>query len=202
MAGLHIGAPTRLHRGGRAVQPGSSSTPLVRDPGELLSHNFSGSSARVDYGRQLELNTQDGEEDMLFRQEIRYPERGAGGFSNIRWTDGGESRASPPVQPPEEPRRPLGSEPASEQSAECGASSGGARRTGSALAVRRMRPEQVSAMRGWNLPVTEERDEVHHPMQVATLGAADLGQERRRLTGCPCRQAQCQRATATWFTAS
>jgi hypothetical protein len=53
MAGLHIGAPARLQRGGRSVQSGGSSTPLVRDPGELLSHTFSGSSARVTIGGGL-----------------------------------------------------------------------------------------------------------------------------------------------------
>jgi hypothetical protein len=46
---------------------------------------------------------------------MRYPERGAGGFSNIRRAEGEESKASPPVQLPEEPRRPLGSEPAPER---------------------------------------------------------------------------------------
>jgi hypothetical protein len=104
MAGLHIGALARLQRGGRVVQPGGSSTPLVRDPGELLSRTFSGSSARLDYRRRLELNTQDSDEDVLFWQEMRYPERGAGGFFNIRRAEGGESRASPPVQPLEETR--------------------------------------------------------------------------------------------------
>jgi hypothetical protein len=51
MAGLHIGAPARHKRGGRAAQPGGTITPLVRDPGELLSRTHSGSSARVDYRR-------------------------------------------------------------------------------------------------------------------------------------------------------
>jgi hypothetical protein len=64
MVGLHIGAPARR-------------TPLVRGPGELLSRTNSGSSARVDFRWRLELNTQDSDEDVLFRQEMRYPERGA-----------------------------------------------------------------------------------------------------------------------------
>ncbi len=115
MAGLHIGAPARLQRGGRAAQPGGFSTPLVRNPGGLLFRTFSGSSARVDYRRRLELNTQDSDEDVLFRQEMRYPERGAGGFSNIRRAGGGESRAFPPVQLPEEQEQPSGSESASER---------------------------------------------------------------------------------------
>jgi hypothetical protein len=59
MARLHIRAPTHLQRGGRAIQPGGSSTPLVRDPGELLSRTFLGSFTRVDYRQRLELNTQD-----------------------------------------------------------------------------------------------------------------------------------------------
>jgi hypothetical protein len=54
MAGLHVGAPARFQRGGRAAQPSVASTPLVRDQGELLSCTFSGSSARVDYWRRLE----------------------------------------------------------------------------------------------------------------------------------------------------
>jgi hypothetical protein len=74
MAGLHIGAFAPLGRGGRAAQPGGASTPLVRDPGELLSRTYSGSSARVDYRWRLELNTQDSDKDVLFRQEMRYPD--------------------------------------------------------------------------------------------------------------------------------
>jgi hypothetical protein len=112
MAGLHIGAaPARLlARGGRAIQPGGSSTPLKRNPGRPLSRTFSGSSTRVDYRRQLKMKTQDSDEDALFRQEMRYPERGAGGFSSIRRADGEERRASLPVQPSEEPRHLLGPE--------------------------------------------------------------------------------------------
>jgi hypothetical protein len=70
-----------LARGGRPIQPNVSSTPLVREPGELLSLTFFGSSARVDYRRRLKMNTQDSNADVLFRQEMRYPTRGAGGFS-------------------------------------------------------------------------------------------------------------------------
>jgi hypothetical protein len=84
MAVLHIGAPARLQGGGRVVQPGGTSTPLVGGPVEPLSRTYSESSARVDYRRRLELNTQDSDEDVLFRQEMRYTERGAGGFSSIR----------------------------------------------------------------------------------------------------------------------
>jgi hypothetical protein len=96
MAGLNIGAPTRLQRGGRALMPAGASTPLGRCSGEL-PRTYSGSSARVDYRRRLEMNTQDSDEDTLFRQEMRYPERGAGGFSGPRRAGAGENRASPPV---------------------------------------------------------------------------------------------------------
>jgi hypothetical protein len=97
MAGLNIGAPARLQRGGRALQPAGASTPLGGSSGEL-PRTYYGSSARVDYQRRLKLNTQDSDEDVLFLQEIRYPERGAGGFSCIWRAGAGESRASPPVQ--------------------------------------------------------------------------------------------------------
>jgi hypothetical protein len=97
MAGLNIGAPARLQRGGRALLPAGTSTPLGGSSGEL-SRTYSGSSARVDYRRRLEMNTQDSDEDALFRQEMNYPERGAGGFSGLRRAGAGENRASPPVQ--------------------------------------------------------------------------------------------------------
>ncbi len=48
MAGLNIGAPARLQRGGRALPPTNASTPLWRDPGEL-PRTYSGSSTRADY---------------------------------------------------------------------------------------------------------------------------------------------------------
>jgi len=83
MAGLNIGAPARLQRGGRALPPAGDSTPLGGGSGEL-PRMYSGSSARADYRQRLELNTQDSDEDVLFRQEMKYPERGAGGFSGLR----------------------------------------------------------------------------------------------------------------------
>jgi hypothetical protein len=97
MAGLNIGAPARLQRGGRALLPAGASTPLGGGSGELPC-TYSGSSARADYRRRLELNTQDSDEDVLFRQEMNYPERGAGGFSGLRRAGAGENRVSPPVQ--------------------------------------------------------------------------------------------------------
>jgi len=114
MAGLHISAPASLRRGRRTLQPDGASTPLGGGPGELPS-TYSGSSARVDYRRRLELNTQDSEEDVLFRQEMRYPERGTGGFSNLRRAGAGESRDSPPVQPLEASEYQTASESASER---------------------------------------------------------------------------------------
>ena len=97
MAGLNIGAPARLQRGGRALPLAGASTPLGGGSGEL-PRMYSGSSARADYRRRLELNTQDSDEDVLFRQEMNYPERGAGGFSGLRRAGTGENRGSPPVQ--------------------------------------------------------------------------------------------------------
>jgi hypothetical protein len=97
MAGLNIGAPARLQRGGRALLATGASTPLGGGSGEL-PRTYSGSSARADYRRRLELNTQDSDEDVLFRQEMNYPERGAGGFSGLWRAGAGENRASPPVQ--------------------------------------------------------------------------------------------------------
>jgi hypothetical protein len=38
---------------------------------------FLASTVRPDYQRRLEMNMQDSEEDILFWQEMRYPERGA-----------------------------------------------------------------------------------------------------------------------------
>jgi hypothetical protein len=73
MAGLNIGAPARLQRSGRTIQPAGASTLLGGGSGELPRTYFS-SSARVDYRWWLELNTQDSDQDVLFRQEMRYPE--------------------------------------------------------------------------------------------------------------------------------
>jgi hypothetical protein len=117
MAGLHIGAPACLSRVRRAAQPGGASTPLVRDPGELLSRTYSGSSARVDYRQRLELNTQDSNEDVLFWQKMRYPEREAEGFSNLRRARRGVDHG--------------GSEPASHEREEHGPPAGASHHFGS-----------------------------------------------------------------------
>ncbi len=68
MAGLNIGAPTRLQRGCRALPPAGVSTPLGGDSGEL-PRTYSGSLARADYWRRLKLNAQDSVEDVLFRRD-------------------------------------------------------------------------------------------------------------------------------------
>jgi hypothetical protein len=65
MAGLNIGAPARLQREGRVLLPAGASTSLGGSSGEL-PRTYSGSSARADYRRRLELNTQDSDEDVLF----------------------------------------------------------------------------------------------------------------------------------------
>jgi hypothetical protein len=113
MAGLNIGAPTRLQRGGRAIPP-DASTPLGRDSGEL-PRGYSGSSTRADYRQRLELNAQDSDEDILFRREMNYPERGAGGFSGHRRAGAGEDRGSPPAHQRDESEYATASEAGSER---------------------------------------------------------------------------------------
>ncbi len=44
------------------------------------------------------MNTQDSDEDALFRQEMNNPEIGACGFSDLWRAGAGENRVSPPVQ--------------------------------------------------------------------------------------------------------
>ncbi len=97
------------------VQPGGASTPLVGGPGEPLSRTYSGFFSRVDYRQQLELNARDSDEDVLFQQELRYPERGARGFSSLRRAGAEESRNSPPVQLLEELEYQKASKSASER---------------------------------------------------------------------------------------
>ncbi len=114
MAGLNIGAPTRLQRGGRTLPPADASTPLGGDSGEL-PRTYSSSSARADYRRRLELSAQDSDEDVLFRREMNYPERGAGGFSGLQRAGAGESRGSPPVRQQDESEYATASEAGSER---------------------------------------------------------------------------------------
>jgi hypothetical protein len=114
MAGLNIGAPARLQRGGRALPPAGASTPLGVNSGEL-PRAYSSSSTRADYQRRLELNAQDSDEDVLFRREMNYPERGAGGFPGPRRASAGESRGSPPAQQLDESEHATASEAGSER---------------------------------------------------------------------------------------
>jgi hypothetical protein len=114
MAGLNIGAPARLQRGGRVLPPTDASTPLGRDPGEL-PRACSGSSARADYRQRLELNAQDSDEDVFFRREMNYPERGTGGFSGPRRAGAGENRGSPPEHQQDESEYATASEAGSER---------------------------------------------------------------------------------------
>jgi hypothetical protein len=114
MAGLNISAPTRLPRGGRALPSAGASTPLGGDSGEL-PRTYSSPSARGDYRWRLELNTQDSDEDVLFRREMNYPERGAGGFPGPRRAGAGESRGSPPVHRLDESEYATASEAGSER---------------------------------------------------------------------------------------
>jgi hypothetical protein len=73
-------------RAGRAPD----STPLGGDSGEL-PRTYSSSSARADYRRRLELNAQESDEDVLFRREMNYPQRGAGGFSGLQQAGAGRA---------------------------------------------------------------------------------------------------------------
>ncbi|MFN9898586.1 MAG: hypothetical protein ACK55Z_07295, partial [bacterium] len=58
LAGLNIGVPARLQRGGRVLPPTDASTPLGRDPGEL-PRTCTSSSVRTGYRQRHELNAQD-----------------------------------------------------------------------------------------------------------------------------------------------
>ncbi len=63
------------------IPPEGASTPLEEVKPSMLE-NLAVSSVRPDYRRQLEMDTQDSEEDFLFRGSRRYPNRGAGAFSS------------------------------------------------------------------------------------------------------------------------
>ncbi len=161
MAGLNIGAPASLQRGGRALPPTSASTPLGRDPGEL-PRTCSGSSTRADYRQRLELNAQDSDEDVLFRREMNYPERGVGGFSGLRRAGTGEnrgciSRTSPSMR--QRPRRAL---------REAGDGIEATRTTGPVLAVTKR--AGASTRRTGGLPDAGERIRIrrsdHRPGRV------------------------------------
>ncbi len=65
----------------RPVQPEGASTPLEEVRPTMLD-SLAASSIHLDYRRQLEMDTQDSEEDFFFSGSRRYPSRGAGGFSS------------------------------------------------------------------------------------------------------------------------
>jgi hypothetical protein len=65
---------------GRQTLLEGASTPLDEARPTMLEV-LAASSVRPDYRRQLELDTQDSEEDSLFRGSRRYPGEGAGAFS-------------------------------------------------------------------------------------------------------------------------
>ncbi len=71
---------------GRPIQPEGASTPLEEVRPSMLE-NLAVSSVCPDYRRQLEMDTQDSEEDFFFRESMRYPSRGAGAFFQ-RWSRG------------------------------------------------------------------------------------------------------------------
>jgi hypothetical protein len=179
MAGLNIGAPACLQRGGRALLTAGASTPLGGGSGEL-PRTYSGSSARVDYRRWLKMNTQDSDEDAQFRQEMNYPERGAGGFSGLRRAGAGENGASPPVQQLDVSEYLTASEAGSERGR---SGTEGTRRTGLVLSARIS--AGASIRRIGSLLAAGRRTPTRRPTRVTTLEAAALGRTRRP-TGHPC----------------
>jgi hypothetical protein len=185
MAGLNICAPARIQRGGRALLPAGASTPLGGSSGEL-PRTYSGSSARVDYRRQLEMYTQDSDEDALFRQEMRYPERGAGGFSGLRRAGAGENRASPPVQQLDVSEYLTASEAGSERGR---SRHHDIRRIGPVSAMRKS--AETSSRRIRSLLAAGRRTPTCRPMRVTILEATALGRTWR-LTGHPCRRGTVQ----------
>ena len=98
----------------RPVQPEGASTPLEEVRPTMLD-SLAASSIQLDYRRQLEMDTQDSEEDFFFRGSRRYPSRGAGGFSSAgrgaerpsgSSSGAGRSAEQPPRPPPQQQSRP------------------------------------------------------------------------------------------------
>jgi hypothetical protein len=98
----------------RPVQPGGASTPLEEVRPTMLD-SLAASSIQLDYRRQLEMDTQDSEEDFFFRGSRRYPSRGAVGFSSTGrgaerpsgfFSEAGQSAEQPPRPPPQRQSRP------------------------------------------------------------------------------------------------
>jgi hypothetical protein len=149
--------PARIARGGRAIQPGGSSTPLAGDPGELLSHTFWVLPLESTILRRLEMNTQDSNEDVLFRQEMRTLREGPG----ASLTSG---------EPRERSAEPLRSRRKSRGvrwdlswlKSKGGVCSGGARRTDLSPVLKKTWPKQVSAARSRSQQATGVCDLVFH----------------------------------------
>ncbi len=100
---------------GRPIPPEGASTPL-EEVRPLMLENLAVSSVRPDYRRQLEMDTQDSEEDFFFRGSRRYPKRGAGAFSSAsrgdqRPSGSFSSYGRGAAQPGPPPRQPSQSEP-------------------------------------------------------------------------------------------
>ncbi len=98
----------------RPVQPGGAST-LMEEVRPTMLDSLAASSIQLDYRRQLEMGTQDSEEDFFFRGSRRYPSRGAGGFPSAGrgaerpsgfFSEAGQSAEQPPRPPPQRQSRP------------------------------------------------------------------------------------------------
>jgi hypothetical protein len=98
----------------RPIQPEGASTPLEEVRPTMLD-NLAASSIRPDYRRQLEMDTQDSEEDFFFRGSRRYPSRGAGAFSSAGqgaehpsgvFSSADRNAEQPPRPPPQRQSRP------------------------------------------------------------------------------------------------
>ncbi len=112
---------------------------------------------------------------------MRYPERGAGGFSSLRRAGAGESRDSPPVQLLEESEYQTASESASER--------GRSRYRGhqedrSSTGRKEIGEGAITWSR--NLPAVRERNGACRLVRVTTLGAVDPGRVQGRPTDRLC----------------
>jgi hypothetical protein len=79
-----------------------------------MLETLAASSFCLDYRRQLEMDTQDSEEDFFFRGSRRYPNRGAGAFSSAdrgaerpsgSFSSFGRDAGRPPRPPPQRQSR-------------------------------------------------------------------------------------------------
>jgi hypothetical protein len=100
---------------GGLIPPEGASTRLEEVRPSMLE-NLAVSSVRPDYRRQLEMDTQDSEEDFFFRGSRRYPNRGAEAFSSVsrgdqRPSGSFSSYGRGAAQPGPPPRQPSQSDP-------------------------------------------------------------------------------------------